>query len=330
MWDRLLVDCNIATLEAARGDPLGVIENGAIGIADGRIVRVGKRTELAGYRAKKVDALGGAWVTPGLIDCHTHLVFAGNRAGGACDAPRRRQLRGDRQGRRRHRLDRGQDQGRVRRRASRAKSAPPPCADGRRLHDRRGQVRLRARPRRRAAAARDRPAAGRGRSGADRSDPARAPRAPRRQQGPPRSLCRRNGRQIDPEGGERRLWPAPSTLIARPSVSPPTRSSGCSRRPPGTAFGSSSTPSNSPTSTAPSLPRNIARCRPITSSISTKPAPPRWPTLEPSPCSCPALSMRCRKLPSRRSTCCASTRCRSPSPPTATPAPRRCSRRPWR
>ena len=80
MWDRLLVDCNIATLEAAPGNPLGVIENGAIGIADGKVVRVGKRTELAGNRARKVDALGGAWVTPGLIDCHTHLVFAGNRA----------------------------------------------------------------------------------------------------------------------------------------------------------------------------------------------------------------------------------------------------------
>ena len=77
MWDRLLVDCNIATLE---GDGLGVIENGAIGIADGKVVRVGKRTELAGYRAEQVDALAGAWVTPGLIDCHTHLVFAGNRA----------------------------------------------------------------------------------------------------------------------------------------------------------------------------------------------------------------------------------------------------------
>src|SRR5881275_2806884 len=77
MWDRLLVDCNIATLEGAG---LGVIENGAIGIADGKIVRVGKRTELAGYRAKQVDALGGAWVTPGLIDCHTHLVFGGTRA----------------------------------------------------------------------------------------------------------------------------------------------------------------------------------------------------------------------------------------------------------
>src|SRR3954471_3124654 len=80
MWDRLLVDCRIATLEARPGDPLGVIDNGAIGIADGKIVRVGKRTELAGTRAKQVDALDGAWVTPGLIDCHTHLVFGGNRA----------------------------------------------------------------------------------------------------------------------------------------------------------------------------------------------------------------------------------------------------------
>src|SRR5947209_3196708 len=79
MWDRLLVDCNIATLEGG-GTSVGIIDNGAIGIADGRIVRVGKRTELAGYRAKQVDALGGAWVTPGLIDCHTHLVFGGNRA----------------------------------------------------------------------------------------------------------------------------------------------------------------------------------------------------------------------------------------------------------
>jgi imidazolonepropionase len=80
MWDRLLVDCNIATFEERPGNLLGLIENGAIGISDGKIVRVGKRTELAGYRAKQVDALSGAWVTPGLIDCHTHLVFGGTRA----------------------------------------------------------------------------------------------------------------------------------------------------------------------------------------------------------------------------------------------------------
>jgi imidazolonepropionase len=80
MWDRLLVDCNIATFENRPGNPLGLVENGAIGIAEGKVVRVGKRTELAGFRAKTVDALGGAWVTPGLIDCHTHLVFGGTRA----------------------------------------------------------------------------------------------------------------------------------------------------------------------------------------------------------------------------------------------------------
>jgi imidazolonepropionase len=80
MWDRLLVDCNIATLEERPGNPLGLVDNAAIGISDGKIVRVGKRTELAGFRAKEVVALGGAWVTPGLIDCHTHLVFGGTRA----------------------------------------------------------------------------------------------------------------------------------------------------------------------------------------------------------------------------------------------------------
>ena len=81
MWDRLLIDCNIATMDPEVPGAFGVIENGAIGIQGGRIVRVGRRVELAGYQARKVEALGGGWVTPGLIDCHTHLVFGGNRAG---------------------------------------------------------------------------------------------------------------------------------------------------------------------------------------------------------------------------------------------------------
>jgi imidazolonepropionase len=80
MWDRLLIDCNVATMEPRGGDPLGVIANAAIGIQDGKVVRIGKRTELAGFRATEVVPLDGAWVTPGLIDCHTHLVFGGNRA----------------------------------------------------------------------------------------------------------------------------------------------------------------------------------------------------------------------------------------------------------
>ena len=80
MWDRLITDCHVATMVPAPGNPLGAFPNAAIGIADGRIVRVGKRAELAGFRARDVTALGGAWVTPGLVDCHTHLVFGGTRA----------------------------------------------------------------------------------------------------------------------------------------------------------------------------------------------------------------------------------------------------------
>ena len=80
MWDRLLTDCHVATMVPQPGNPLGLFPNAAIGIDGGRIVRVGKRTELAGFRAREVVALGGAWVTPGLVDCHTHLVFGGTRA----------------------------------------------------------------------------------------------------------------------------------------------------------------------------------------------------------------------------------------------------------
>jgi imidazolonepropionase len=80
MWDLMLVDCNVATMDPAVAGPFGAIENAAVGIVDGRIVAVGRRSEVAGYRAHRVEPLGGAWVTPGLIDCHTHLVFGGNRA----------------------------------------------------------------------------------------------------------------------------------------------------------------------------------------------------------------------------------------------------------
>jgi imidazolonepropionase len=80
MWDRMLIDCHVATMDPATGAPFGAILNGAVAIQDGRIVRVGRRTELAGYRARSIEPLGGAWVTPGLVDCHTHLVFGGNRS----------------------------------------------------------------------------------------------------------------------------------------------------------------------------------------------------------------------------------------------------------
>jgi imidazolonepropionase len=79
MWDRLLVNCHVATMDPAVAAPFGVIEDGAVAIKDGRIAAVGPRGKLGG-ESRETVALGGVWVTPGLIDCHTHLVFGGNRA----------------------------------------------------------------------------------------------------------------------------------------------------------------------------------------------------------------------------------------------------------
>jgi len=56
------------------------IENAAIGVKNQRIKWIGKHVDLPAYQAQEECDLGGGWVTPGLIDCHTHLVFGGNRA----------------------------------------------------------------------------------------------------------------------------------------------------------------------------------------------------------------------------------------------------------
>jgi imidazolonepropionase len=78
-FDLLLTDCRLATM--AQGDgPWGAIEDGAILIRDGRLAWVGPRADLPAHDAARTERLDGRWVTPGLIDCHTHLVFGGNRA----------------------------------------------------------------------------------------------------------------------------------------------------------------------------------------------------------------------------------------------------------
>jgi len=61
--------------------PYGAIEDAAILIRDGHIAWVGPASDLPPRTAAETDRLDGAWVTPGLIDCHTHLVFAGDRSG---------------------------------------------------------------------------------------------------------------------------------------------------------------------------------------------------------------------------------------------------------
>ena len=82
-WDGLLLDCRLATM-TRNGAPYGLIERGALAWKDGRIVHAGAQDALPGAAAElaaQVDSAAGLLVTPGLVDCHTHLVFADNRAG---------------------------------------------------------------------------------------------------------------------------------------------------------------------------------------------------------------------------------------------------------
>lgn len=82
MWDALWLDAHLATLRADR-DVWGEVRDGAIGIKDGRIAWIGPRSQLPGNPtdiAREIHEARGAWITPGLIDCHTHLVYGGNRA----------------------------------------------------------------------------------------------------------------------------------------------------------------------------------------------------------------------------------------------------------
>nr|WP_292082481.1 MULTISPECIES: imidazolonepropionase [unclassified Brevundimonas] len=78
--DRLITDCHVAAMTEG-GAPYGAIEDAAILILDGRIAWVGPRADLPVHKAVETDRLEGRWVTPGLIDCHTHLVFGGDRSG---------------------------------------------------------------------------------------------------------------------------------------------------------------------------------------------------------------------------------------------------------
>ena len=79
-FDTIWLDARLATLSPDHGG-LGVVERGAVATAAGRIAFAGPMAELpAGWDASNRIALDGRWITPGLIDCHTHLVYAGNRA----------------------------------------------------------------------------------------------------------------------------------------------------------------------------------------------------------------------------------------------------------
>ncbi|MFA5941436.1 MAG: imidazolonepropionase [Sinimarinibacterium sp.] len=77
--DALWIGVHLATLDA--GDGYGIVEDGAVAVRGGRIVWLGARAALPPEMVPAVTHDGrGCWLTPGLIDCHTHLVWAGSRA----------------------------------------------------------------------------------------------------------------------------------------------------------------------------------------------------------------------------------------------------------
>jgi len=82
-WDQVWTGANVATM---RDDvaPYGVLHDAAIAVRGERIAWVGPASLAArvpAMRRAEVRDVGGAWITPGLIDCHTHLVYGGNRVG---------------------------------------------------------------------------------------------------------------------------------------------------------------------------------------------------------------------------------------------------------
>ena len=78
-WDLLLTDTRIATMREGDAE-YGAIEDGAVAISAGTISWVGPQSGLPKSTAVETRSLGGRWITPALIDCHTHLVFGGDRA----------------------------------------------------------------------------------------------------------------------------------------------------------------------------------------------------------------------------------------------------------
>lgn len=80
-FDAVWLNANLATMQAG-SEPYGAIKDGAMAVKDGRIAWLGPKTELPAFDALSTPLydVQGQWLVPGLIDCHTHLVYGGNRA----------------------------------------------------------------------------------------------------------------------------------------------------------------------------------------------------------------------------------------------------------
>lgn len=79
-WDSLWINVHLATMH----EGLGEIRNAAIAVKDGKIAWLGKMEDLPKSEQNSISCqihdAQHAWLTPGLIDCHTHIVYAGNRS----------------------------------------------------------------------------------------------------------------------------------------------------------------------------------------------------------------------------------------------------------
>jgi imidazolonepropionase len=77
-FDRVWFNARLATLSS---DDLGIVESGAVAAKDGRIAFAGPAKDLpTGWDAAERIDCQGRWITPGLVDCHTHLIYGGDRA----------------------------------------------------------------------------------------------------------------------------------------------------------------------------------------------------------------------------------------------------------
>src|SRR5882672_4144211 len=80
-WDRVWIGADIATMTAG-AEPYGSIKGAALAVKGDRIAWIGEAgaaRDRAAARGVSVQEVGGLWMTPGPIDCHTHLIFGGNR-----------------------------------------------------------------------------------------------------------------------------------------------------------------------------------------------------------------------------------------------------------
>jgi len=75
--DRLWRGARLATMV---GDDMGMVENGLVAASDGIIIYAGSEADAPTFDPAESIACDGRWITPGLIDCHTHLIYAGDRA----------------------------------------------------------------------------------------------------------------------------------------------------------------------------------------------------------------------------------------------------------